>query len=198
MQSGLVINKYNHPDADCVTRTVETYLPSGVRALLEKSGAKIVPLTGTVTYRTASAELRTAHIDVDGWPVPPAGLYVVAERTVYLRSLSPMTIIHETMHALDNALGGSLYLSSTEQEIRSAFKDARGFVTPYAASGLDEFFAECGRAFFNANDARSPWPAATPERLQKLSPAMFEFFSATVARLEPSREVVQLQLVLTA
>jgi hypothetical protein len=186
-----LVNTYNHPDVASVQATLDEYLPAGITELLVNSETRIIPLPPKITYAAASPALRELRASVDDWPVPPAGLYVVAERTVYLRSLSPMTVIHETMHALDNALGGNCYLSSTEHEIRTAFKDARAFVTPYAASGLDEFFAECGRAYFNANDARSPWPPATPERLRSFSPAMFDFFEATVASLRPKCEAHQ-------
>ncbi len=179
------------PDARASIDAVLDRFGNSALQLAANVGVRVINLRAVETYRDRSPALRRLASGVDEWPVPPAGLYVVAERTVYLRSLSPMTVIHETMHALDNALGGNCYLSSTEHEIRTAFKDARAFVTPYAASGLDEFFAECGRAFFNANDARSPWPAATPERLRSYSPGMFDFFEATVASLRPTCEAHQ-------
>ena len=102
--------------------------------------------------------------------MPPAGLFVVEERTVYLRSTSPMTVAHEFAHALDCALGGGVYLSGVDPRVRRAFRDARAFVTPYAASALDEYFAECLRAWVEANDARSPWPRATRARLREIDP----------------------------
>ncbi len=44
---------------------------------------------------------------------------------------------------------------------------------PYAASGLDEYFAECVRAYADVlNDPHSPWPRATRERLLACDPAM--------------------------
>src|ERR1700680_39888 len=54
-------------------------------------GIRIVPLTSRRRYSEASTALRRLGVDVDAWPVPPAGLFVVEERTVYLRSASPMT-----------------------------------------------------------------------------------------------------------
>lgn len=111
-------------------------------------------------------------IDVDAWPAPPAGLFVVEERTVYVRSRSAMTIGHEFGHALDCALGGGVYRSGTDPAIRAAFGAARQFVTPYAASGIDEYFAECVRAWVGANDPASAWPAVSRERLEHLDPAM--------------------------
>ena len=112
-------------------------------------------------------------------PLPPAGLFVVEERTVYLRNPTPMTIAHEFAHGLDCALGGGVYRSGYDRKIRRAFANARDFVTPYAASGLDEYFAECVRAYVEVNDTQSPWPRATRERLSLVDPAM----SALVAGL---------------
>ncbi|MEO7038929.1 MAG: hypothetical protein ABI186_02740, partial [Candidatus Elarobacter sp.] len=125
-------------------------------------------------YCDRSRTLRRLASSVDGWPVPPAGLFVVEERVVYLRSTSAMTVAHEFAHALDCALGGGVYLSGIDPRIRRAFQAARAFVTPYAASGLDEYFAECVRAWVEANDPRSPWPRATRARLRALDPAIAE------------------------
>ena len=116
-------------------------------------------------------------IDVDGWPVPPAGLFVVEERTVFLRNPSPMTVAHEFGHALDCALGGGVYRSGYDTTVRAAFSAARDFVTPYAACGLDEYFAENVRAFVEVNDPESPWPRATQSRLAAVDPPMHSFLS---------------------
>jgi hypothetical protein len=136
------------------------------------AGTRIVHLRATQRYRDRSRALRRLAASVDDWPVPPAGLFVVEERTIYLRSCSPMTVAHEFAHALDCALGGGVYLSGVDPRIRRAFREARTFVTPYAASGLDEYFAESVRAWVEANDPRSPWPRATRARLRALDPAM--------------------------
>ena len=111
-----------------------------------------------------SPALRRLGAGVDRWPIPPAGLFVVEERTIYLRSISPMTIAHEFAHALDCALGGGVYLSGVDPRIRRAFASATAFVTPYAASACDEYFAECMRAYVEVNDPHSLWPRATRER----------------------------------
>lgn len=50
---------------------------------------------------------------------------------------------------------------------------ARSFVTPYAATGRDEYFAECVRALIEANDPASAWPAVSGECLQWLDPVMY-------------------------
>jgi hypothetical protein len=138
-------------------------------------GVRIVLLQPAERYREASPALARLGVDVDGWPVPPAGLFVVEERTVFLRCASPMTVAHEFGHALDCALGGGVYRSGYDLAIREAFARTRRFVTPYAATGLDEYFAESVRAFVGINDAQSPWPDATRARLAEIDPAMHAF-----------------------
>jgi hypothetical protein len=141
-------------------------LAAGVRVLILREGEH---------YRDASAALTRLGIDVDAWPVPPAGLFVVEERSLYLRSRSPMTVAHEFGHALDCALGGGIYRSGTDPRIRASFVRARTFVTPYAATGIDEYFAECMRAYVGINDPASPWPRATRERLRRIDPKMHDY-----------------------
>jgi hypothetical protein len=136
---------------------------------------RIVLLRLAERYREASPALARLGIDVDGWPVPPAGLFVVEERTLYLRSRSAMTVAHEFGHALDCALGGGVYRSGIDPRLRALFANAISFVTPYAATGIDEYFAESLRAYVEANDPASPWPRATKLRLRRGDPAMYEF-----------------------
>jgi hypothetical protein len=145
---------------------------TGALRLAASAGVKLIHLRGREAYRDRSRALRRLASGVDDWPVPPAGLFVVEERAVYLRSTSPMTVAHEFAHALDCALGGGVYLSSVDPRVRRAFQGARAFITPYAASGLDEYFAESLRAWVEANDTRSPWPRATRARLRALDAAM--------------------------
>ncbi len=133
----------------------------------------IVALAPHERYAARSASLRRLGVDVDTWPVPPAGLFVVEEKTIYLRSATPMTIAHEFGHALDCALGGGVYRSGFDPELRAAFASARAFVTPYAATALDEYVAESLRAYVEVNDARSPWPKATRARLAEVDPRVF-------------------------
>ena len=119
-------------------------------------------------FRPAAARQRRLSrcVDVDAEPVPSAGVFVVGERTVYLCSLTAMTIGHEVAHAIDCALGGGLYRSGFDPHIGAAYAAARAFVTPYAATGLDEYFAESVRAYAGVfNDAVSPWPAANARAL---------------------------------
>jgi hypothetical protein len=159
-------------EAHAAINTVLDRFGPGALRLAANAGVKLVHLRGREAYRDRSRALRRLASGVDDWPVPPAGLFVVEERTVYLRSMSPMTVAHEFAHALDCALGGGVYLSGVDPRIRRAFRETRAFITPYAASGIDEYFAESLRAWVEANDPRSPWPRATRARLRSLDPAM--------------------------
>ncbi len=145
--------------------------PTPLLERLVAAGCRVRPLAEGERYRETSAALR--RLGVDAWPVPPAGLFVVEERTVYLRSRSAMTTGHEVAHAIDCALGDGIYRSGYDTQIRSAFAATRSFVTPYAATGLDEYFAECVRSYADVlNDPHSPWPPATRERLRNCDPMM--------------------------
>jgi hypothetical protein len=95
-----------------------------------------------------------------------------------------MTICHEAGHALDCALGGGVYRSSIEPKIRRAFAAATAFVTPYAASACDEYFAESVRAWVGANDPHSLWPAVSRERLAQMDPTMWDIVSGLFAEIE--------------
>jgi hypothetical protein len=138
-------------------------------------GTRIVPLARAQRYDDASAALKRLGVDVDGWPAPPAGLFVVEERTVYLRSHSPMTVAHEFGHALDCALGCGVYRSSIDPQLHRLFAAAKAYVTPYAATGTDEYFAESLRAYVEINDPHSFWPRATRERLRRIDASMYDY-----------------------
>jgi hypothetical protein len=161
------------PPEAAIVQTLERFGPEALRFACSH-GIRIVPLAAKQPYRDASRALVRLGIDVDAWPAPPAGLFVVEERTVYLRSRSPMTVAHEFGHALDCALGGGVYRSGIDPTLRAIFHAAKAFVTPYAATGIDEFFAENVRAFVEANDPASAWPPATRERLRRIDPAAYE------------------------
>ncbi|MDQ2907911.1 MAG: hypothetical protein M3R44_01005 [Candidatus Eremiobacteraeota bacterium] len=161
-----------------VTRSIAGALArfgDGAIAFAHARGIRIIPLAAAQRYRDASAALRRLGADVDAWPVPPAGLFVVEERAVYLRSATPMTVAHEFAHGLDCALGDGVYRSGYDSAVRAAFARARTFVTPYAATGLDEYFAESLRAYVEVNDPHSPWPKATRERLLAIDGPMYDF-----------------------
>lgn len=165
------------PDAASEVQTqIAEVLGNFSQAILQRvADAKTVvrPLKNGERYGEVSPALRRLGIDVDVWPAPPAGLFVVEERTVYLRSRSPMTVAHEFGHAIDCALGGGVYLSGINVEIRQAFCNATGFVTPYAASGIDEYFAEAVRAYVEVNDPASLWPNVSKSRLRRIDPTMY-------------------------
>jgi hypothetical protein len=177
----------SNPDHHALIQTVIDGYGPAFRGWLDADGTKIVVLEPHEKYSDLSPGLRRLASGVDAWPVPPAGLFVVEEATVYLRSVTRMTIAHEVMHAYDHARGGGVYLSGVDASIRSMFQTARQFVTPYAASGLDEYFAEAGRACHgDGNDPRSNWPRATPERLEEIDPRMFAFMRRLLRESAPS------------
>ena len=159
------------PQAAAIAAVVRRF-GGGAWSLAEAAGTRIVALRAAERFGDRSDVLRRLGARVDGWPIPPAGLFVVEERTIYLRSTSPMTVAHEFAHALDCALGGGIYLSAVDPRIRRAYDRATAFVTPYAASGVDEYFAEALRAWVESNDPYSLWPRATRSRLRALDPRM--------------------------
>lgn len=158
----------------------------GPLAYARDGGISLVLLAKGEAFAHASAALTRLGIDVDAWPCPPAGLFVVEERTVYLRSRSPMTVAHEFAHALDCALGCGVYRSGVDPRVRTLFGNAPAFVTPYAATGLDEYFAESVRAYVEINDPTSAWPRATRRRLLRVDPEMYDYVD-TIFRTEFAR-----------
>jgi hypothetical protein len=156
---------------DAVAATLHRFGDAALR-FAHRAGIHVRVLGDRERYRDLSPVLRRMGIDVDSWPAPPAGLFVVEERRVYLRALGPMTVAHEFGHALDCALGGGTYLSAVDPAIQRAYRRAKAFITPYAASSIDEYFAEAIRAHIEANDSTSPWPPATRARLQTVDPAL--------------------------
>jgi hypothetical protein len=154
----------------------------GALAYAARNRIRVRLLRSGELYREASQALARLGIDVDAWPAPPAGLFVVEERALYLRSRSPMTVAHEFGHALDCALGGGVYRSGIDPQVRALFTNAVRFVTPYAATGVDEYFAESLRAYVEVNDPASPWPRATRARLRHADPGMHEFVELLFVR----------------
>lgn len=159
---------------------IATLLRFGAGALeyAVRNRIRVLLLRPGELYREASAALARLGIDVDAWPAPPAGLFVVEERALFLRSRSPMTVAHEFGHALDCALGGGVYRSGIDPQVRALFAGARSFITPYAATGVDEYFAESLRAYVEANDRASPWPRATRARLRHHDAGMHDYVEA--------------------
>lgn len=157
-----------------IIRTLNRF---GAQAIMfaHRFGTRVVPLDPQQRYDDASPALKRLGVDVDAWPAPPAGLFVVEERTVYLRSRSTMTVAHEFGHALDCALGGGVYRSSIDPQLRRLYAEATAYVTPYAATGTDEYFAESMRAYVEANDPASFWPRATRARLRRIDAGMYGY-----------------------
>jgi hypothetical protein len=175
----------SRPDHRQMIEDIVTGYGPAFRAWLDAGAVRVVVLESNQRYSDVCAALRGSPID--RWPAPPAGLFVVAERTVYLRSLSRTTIAHELVHAYDCARGGGAYFSTSDPTIRRLFRTARGFVTPYAASGIDEYVAESGRALHrHGNDSRSSCPRATPERLHERDPEMYAYLRALFAQYPPA------------
>lgn len=157
-----------------LVRTLARFGPAALR-LARTRGIRVVALARAERYTARSPRLRELAPHLDRWPAPPAGLFVVEERTAYLRSRSPLAVAHEFGHALDCALGHGAYHSNEDGDLRAIFAAATGFVTPYAATAVDEFFAEILRAYVEANDRRSPWPSATRERLREIDSRAFTY-----------------------
>jgi len=134
--------------------------------LLSDAGTRVRTLDEGERYIDVSAEISRLDIPLDLWPSAPAGLFVVAERTIYLRDISPMTIGHECGHAIDAALGGGAYRSTSDPAIQRLYECSTRFVTPYAASSVDELVAEAFRSYAEINDKNSPWPPVSRARLR--------------------------------
>jgi hypothetical protein len=172
--ASLLLNCCDQTACAAIVNTLNRFGANAI-AFARANGTRIVPLAQGQRYDDASVALKRLGVDVDGWPAPPAGLFVVEERAVYLRSHSPMTVAHEFGHALDCALGGGVYRSSIDPRLRRLFAEATAYVTPYAATGTDEYFAESVRAYVEANDPASFWPRATRARLRRIDPQMYAY-----------------------
>lgn len=199
--SGELAKEFN---ARRAASTVSAYLngniPSEIRARLvgwygenavafaERAGTKVRVLRPGEEYRVASKVL--SRMGSGAVPENAAGLFVVAERTVYLRSTSDMVVAHEFAHALDCSAGRGLYYSAIAPQVRRAYNAATGFVTPYAASACDEFFAESVRAYVEVNDVHSFWPKATKQALRAKTPEMYAIVEKFFAQIDAGAEVI--------
>jgi len=68
-----------------VEHTLDRFGPGAAR-LAHDANMQIVVLGPRERYADRSRALRRLAAGVDEWPLPPAGLFVVEERTVYLRT----------------------------------------------------------------------------------------------------------------
>jgi hypothetical protein len=169
-------------------RVVKVLASFGGHALAAavKAGIKMTVVPDGRGFSEFSAAVARLVPGVDGWSAPPSGLFVVEERRVLLRSRAlSMTAAHEFAHALDAVLARRprSYYSYESEELRFYFSTATGFVNEYAASGLDEYFAESVRAYLEINDSRCAWLPLTRQDLFLRDPRMF----ALVERLFASR-----------
>jgi len=154
--------------------------PLSLLRLCADHGTRIRVIGLGETFKSASLFISELCAEIDDWKHPPAGLFVVNEKTAYLRSVSPMTIAHEFGHAIDAARGGERYCSQYSHELRALFENAPGFVTPYAASRIDEYWAECMRAWVGVNDADCSWPDVSRSKLKKRDPDMYAHIKSFV------------------
>jgi hypothetical protein len=129
-----------------------------------------------MAFTQCSRSVASLVPDIDRWQAPPAGLFVLEERLLLLRGNAlRMTAAHEFAHALDAVLASRprSYFSFENADVRDCFSSATGFVNEYAASGLDEYFAECLRAYVEVNDDHSSWLPLTRHDLLTRDPRMF-------------------------
>jgi hypothetical protein len=105
-----------------------------------------------------------------------------------------MTAAHEFAHAIDALLARKKrsYFSYESEELRYYFATATGFVNEYAASSLDEYFAESVRAYVEVNDERCAWLPLTRQDLYLRDPRMFalieRLFRSNLAHRERRHE----------
>jgi hypothetical protein len=162
---------------------VEALAPFGERALRLAAGAgvRVTVVPNGRPFTQCSPAVAALVPDIDRWQAPPAGLYVLEERLILLRSGAlRMAAAHEFAHALDALLAAKprSYFSFENPGVRSAYAAASGFLNEYAASGLDEYFAESLRAYVEVNDDRSSWLPLTRLELKARDPCMFEIIDS--------------------
>ena len=127
-------------------------------------------------FASFSSSVARCAPSIDEWASPPSGLFVVDERRLLLRARSlRMTAAHEFAHALDALLARKKrsYFSYESEELRYYFATSTGYVNEYAASSLDEYFAESMRAYVEVNDERCAWLPLTRQDLFLRDPRMF-------------------------
>src|ERR1700745_871229 len=88
-------------DRDAIAKTL-TRFGEGVLAFTAFKGIQVRALQDGERYNRASPALARLGIDVDAWPAPPAGLFVVEERRGYLRSVHAMNVGPGVGPALDS------------------------------------------------------------------------------------------------
>ncbi len=152
--------------------------PFGDRALrlAVNAGVRMTIVPNGRPFTQCSPAVAALVPDIDRWQAPPAGLFVLEEKLILLRSGAlRMAAAHEFAHALDALLANRprSYFSFENAEIRASYAAANGFINEYAASGLDEYFAESMRAYVEVSDDRSSWLPLTRKDLQTRDARMF-------------------------
>jgi hypothetical protein len=140
------------------------------------AGITISIVPSNVRFSQVSASVARCVPGIDDWSAPPSGLFIVEDRRVLLRDRAlSMTAAHEFAHALDASLARrkKSYYSFENEELRYYFATATGYVNEYAASGLDEYFAESVRAYVEVNDPACAWLPLTRQDLFLRDPRMF-------------------------
>lgn len=148
----------------------------GALAAAVAGGVRIAVVPDRERYAEFSHAVARLVPGIDDWSAPPSGLFVVEERRVLLRARAmTMTVAHEFAHALDAVLAKKprSYFSYESRELRHCFATTAGFVNEYAASALDEYFAESVRAYLEVNDAHCVWLPLTRFELKARDPKMF-------------------------
>lgn len=166
------------PRARAIARTPNSLFGIAYYVLLAVAGrVRIAIVPAERRFSDFSPAVARLVPGIDDWSAPPSGLFVVEERRVLLRDRAmTMTVAHEFAHALDAVLAEKprSYFSYESAELRRCFATASGFVNEYAASGLDEYFAESLRAYVEVNDSRCAWLPLTRYELKTRDPRMFE------------------------
>ena len=147
-------------------------IPTHLLAALRDFGGSIYALGRTGSYVRASKTLRDLKINPAYWGVTPSGMYIQAERTVYVHDVAEGVIAHEIGHMVDAFFGKGPYLSASDVTLRSAYDAARSFVSYYSACGIDEFVAEGFRSMLSFDLAA--FPPTSPERLKECSPYLYD------------------------
>jgi len=184
----LTINCANVANRSLIDEVIDGY-GAAFRAWLAYGNTRVVVLTPGQTYRNASPTLRAIGYDGDDREVPPDGIFVREEATLYLRVVSRMTIAHEIVHAYDLARGTNGEYLSSSPEIRALYDAPEcHFVTPYAAMNPEEYFAEQARAYHDhGNDPTHPWPQATRAKLKERDRAMYAYLRRLLPQMPPVR-----------
>jgi len=165
-------------DARPPTKIVRALAAFGEKALAAAvaGGVRIAIVPERKRYAEFSRAVARLVPGIDDWSAPPSGLFVVEEKRILLRDRAmTMTVAHEFAHALDAVLAKKprSYFSYESEELRRCFATTAGFVNEYAASALDEYFAESVRAYLEVNDSHCAWLPLTRFELKGRDPKMF-------------------------